>query len=171
MKRLVYILLFVCVNLASATFAQRTVTFNDGNTLTVKGRFLGTVTEKNFEGQAHKKLYAYYQLQDNVVTLSIYSEWMSGSMDELKVYEFNVNLIHPSGLYDVIEYPLDEFYTTSYYSLSLSANVDMAFPYKVYNVYTSTPESRSFSLITITLDAKQPLDEVYNDLLPLIPQE
>lgn len=141
-------------------FGQRTITFNDGKQLQIPSSTVIEFQEYDMDLSPLKRVYTHYLYQNDSIYLWKYSQWNMGKMDELKTYVFHPNQISEY-FSEPTENEADDSHPKTHYLLSISTDAEGGFPYATYNVYSSVPEKRSFSIFGIGADKREDLDALY----------
>lgn len=161
------VILSVCFT--TVLFGQRTIAFRDGKQLSIPVSSIVEFQEYDTDLSPLKRVYTHYLFQNDSIYIWKYSEWNKGMMDELKTYVF-----HPNQLSEYFSEPseneVDEFHPNVYYSLSISTDAEVGFKYATYNVYSSVPELRTFSVFGVEADKREDLVTLYELIKSKLPK-
>lgn len=152
------VLFIICVFTLSA---QTKIDFRDGKSITLNGKSLGTnVIYDYFEpSKISKYATSYYKVEGDTIEIAVYSEWKSGSMDDLSIYRIHKNQLDTE--YFGIEKNTEENGKIRY-DLRFSSIDGQKFAYKIYSKYSAIGEPNEFGIFTIAYNQKEELDELFS---------
>lgn len=134
--------LFIFSALSLLALGQTTISFRDGKSHTIKGEQLGTnfLYDYNDPSIKEKLVEYYWQEEAGTVTITEYSTWLkadiSGSMDELKIYTFQIENLESKP--EVIE-ETDEDGKFLVHSLNFTLKDDLPVSCSIFTIWKSEP--------------------------------
>lgn len=145
----------------NSLFSQIKIEFRDGKNQIVSGELVASYTELDENSKPYKEFQTYLYQSDTLFTFSVYSQWKTENalnrMDELRIYRLTQSQLERTP--SIYENTNDQDQIT-HYSLSFSSQEERPFIYEVFNIYSSTPEKRQFSLFKLDGQTEESLQKI-----------
>lgn len=165
-----YIALILFVSSLKFASSQETITFRDGNKLSLVGEKITSIS-KYRDGQISKTIHCYYHRKEDKITISFYGIWASGSVDDLKIYHLTLKQLSKFRFEAPYESEADEDKPFVSYRLPFYTDTETPFDYETYSIYSSVPTKNSFNNFVVEAMEKTKLEQIWKEIYDLIPEE
>jgi hypothetical protein len=174
MKMIKILIVAVALSTALVANAQQKIEFRDGTSLTVLGNKIGVFTELDADdGNSPRKETEIYVVESETeVTISLITRWLiasnKGNLDEVRIYTVVKSQVLNEPF---VNERTDDNDVVLFYVLGASAIEEQNFNYADYSYLSNVPTKKSFNIIRISCDEKEPLEKLAALLYKVVNEE